>query len=62
MNETPKQFKQRRAFELAQKRRAIKLIDKAIDALYCARMENNGAVLTLPIKDLHVWLVANDGK
>jgi hypothetical protein len=43
-------------FERAAKKRFIKLLDKAIDACYEARMENNGAVLTLNIKDLYYQL------
>lgn len=40
-------------FEAAAYKDFLNHLDLAIEALYNARMENNGAVLTLPIKDLH---------
>ena len=42
-----------RQFEANAKKRFINLLNKAIAACYEAGMENNGAVLTLSIKDLH---------
>ena len=42
--------------DLLAKVRFIKLLDKALAACYEAGMENNGAVLTLNIKDLYQHL------
>jgi hypothetical protein len=56
LNKEATKLKARQRFERAAKARFIKLLDKALEACYEAHMENNGAVLTLNIKDLYQHL------
>lgn len=47
---------QQRQFEKRAEKRFIRLLDKALDACYEARLENRSDVLTLNIKDLYYSL------
>lgn len=54
--ETQKEFKARRRFELRAEAKFLRRLDKALEALYEARMESRECVLTMNIKDLYYYL------